>query len=370
MSFNGLFHYLEEEDAHWFARPNTYKKQLHMKYFLSRIALIALIFANAFSVSPVQAAGVVVTLLPSTGTAPTATVGATWTRTSATTYVTGTTITLTITPAIISVSSTSAIDLDHNGANDASFTSSSTDSSITSITFTVVTTTASQTSFTATSTLTFSSTSTNYSIAVFTSSPVDFGAALFYANGGNQVAVTAVVPATLSFSIRNNLDTTTTNSCSLGTLSTASTSTCAYRLRIATNASSGFTATIQADHDFGTGTATMTNIGDNGSFAAGTEAYGIAVLTGATVGGRNGTTGAFDQPVTEASSTGFTFSADSSPVPTSTALTFISYAGAFNTGNPPSTTSTSYVLHAAAINAGTAAGNYTQTITYLVTGTY
>lgn len=341
-----------------------------MKKFLSNITIVSMILSSAMWSAPASALGVTVTLSPSTGTTPSTEVGTTWTRSGATSYATGTTITLTITPALTSVSSTSALDIDNNGSDDTTFTASSTDGSITTITFTVATTTDSTTAFTATSTLFFPSTPQNYSIAVFTSNPVDFGAALFYANGGNEVAVTANVPATLSFAIRNAADTANTNACSLGTLSVASTSTCSYRLRIATNAASGFAATIQADHDFGTGSATMTNIGDNAAFAAGTEAYGIAVLDGATTGGRDPGTGAFDQPVVEGTTAGFTFNVDSSPVPTSTALTFISYGGAFNTGAAPSTTSTSLVMHAAAINAGTAAGNYSQTVTYIVTATY
>lgn len=346
-----------------------------MMKFLSRISLLALMMNSFAGIQPVGASGVVVTLSPSSSSTSPQAVTTTWVRPTATSYATGTTITLSIATqsaatTTYSVSSTSAFDLDQNGLNDTTFTSTSSDSQV-NITFTVATATAVSTTFAIPVTFTFGTTSTNYSFAVFTSNPVDFGAALFYANGGNQVNVTANVPATLSFVIRNAADTADTNTCALGTLNTASVSTCSYRLRIATNAASGFTSTIVANQDFGSGSATMTNIGDNTAFAAGTESYGIQTLTGATEGGRASSTGMFTEPVVEASSTGFTFSADSSPVPTSTPLTFVSYSnGSFSTGASPSTTSTSLVTHAAAISGGTAAGNYSQTVTYTVTATY
>lgn len=345
-----------------------------MKRLIARISLLTLLL-NSFGTLPVGASGVTVTLSPSSSSASPQAVTMQWVRSVASTYATGTTITISIlSPSVststFSVSSTSAIDLDQSGADDTTFTSTSTDSQV-NITLTVATTTAASTTFAVPLTFTFDATAANYSFAVFTSDPTDFGAALFYANGGNEVAVTANVPASLSFAIRNAADSADTNACALGTLSTGAVSTCSYRLRIATNAASGFTSTILADQDLATGSATMTAVTDNGAFAAGTEAYGIQTLTGATEGGRATSTGLFTEPAVEAAPVGFTFDVDASPVPTSSAQTFISYtASAFNTGAAPSTTSTSLVTHAAAINSGTAAGNYTQTITYTVTATY
>lgn len=220
-------------------------------------------------------------------------------------------------------------------------------------------------------------TPTNYSIAILattgTSSftTTDFGAALYYVLGGNQVLVSATVPATLAFSIRNSADSANTNVCQLGTLSLSSVSTCTYRLRIATNAANGFTTTIQADKDFATPTfATMTVIANDTSFVAGTEAYGIQVLTAATVGGRQSTSSAFTEPIVESSFATTTFNVDASPVPTSSAGIIISFPRSFQTGAAPSTTSTSAVTHAAAIGGGTPTGNYSQTVTYRVTGSF
>jgi len=209
-------------------------------------------------------------------------------------------------------------------------------------------------------------TPTNYSIALRSSSPVDVGAALFYAYGGNQVSVTANVPATLSFAIRNSADSANTSSCDLGTLSSSASSTCEYRLRIGTNAALGFQATIAANQDLGTGSATITQAVDNAASSPGSEQYGIE-LYGATAGGRinDQYTGA----VSENNPATYTFGTDTSPVPTST-QNFISYSDAFDAGSAPQLTRTSLVKHFANISSGTPAGSYTQTVTYLVTATF
>lgn len=249
--------------------------------------------------------------------------------------------------------------------------------SVTQVLLTVVTST---NSFAASSSLavpvTFDATPQNYSFSILTSSstdpstPTDFGSALFYANGGNQVTVTAAVPATLSFAIRTADDTANTNSCALGVLSTAATSTCSYRLRISTNAAGGFTASLLANHDLATGDATMTDVTNGGSANAGTEGYGISDFQGASSGGHNVSTGLFDQPVATGTDAGFDFDTLPTPVPTSTAQTIESYSNSFDAGASPSLTTTSLVTHFANIDGGTAAGNYSQIVTYTVTASY
>ncbi len=359
-----------------------------MRKFISSIASIALLFGTAFAVMPVGAEGVTVTLTPSSSSTSPQSVTLSWTKAAGTTYATGTTITISVAAGLDSgltpltdyyVTGSSDFNLDGvtgpidgPGGTDTQYTASSTGSTF-DITFTVATTTDNTaTTYSVPLGFTFNgTTSTNYSFSVFTSNPADFGAALFYANGGNQVNVTANVPATLSFVIRNAADTSNTNSCDLGTLSLSSVSTCQYRLRIATNAANGFQAQILADHDLGSGSATMTDITNDTAFSSGSESYGIQTLTGATQGGRSTTdTSAFDQPVVEDSPVGYTFDVDSSPVPTSTAQNFISYGGAFTAGAAPSTTATTLVEHAAAMSASTPAGNYQQTVTYTVTASF
>lgn len=338
-----------------------------------RIGSIIALFGLLSFVSPVVAGGVTVTLTPNSGSSTNPDVVVKWVRSSATTYVTGTTIVLTISPNLTTVvSSTAALDIDSNGSADTDFTSSSTAAGVTTITWTVVTTTNSVSTFYATTTdFLYPAGAQNYSVALLTSNPVDFGAALFYANGGNQVTVSATVPASLDFSIRNPADTANTNVCALGTLSTSATSTCGYRLRIGTNAANGFTTQVQANQDLGSGSATLTNVNDDGSQpSAGTEAYGITYFVAAQTGGRNTTTGNFTNAAYEATSTGFGFSTDPTPVPTTTAKNILTYGAAFQTGLAPSTTSTSLVEHAASISAGTPAGAYSQVLTYTVTGSF
>lgn len=89
------------------------------------------------------------------------------------------------------------------------------------------------------------------------------------------MTVTATVPATLSFMITDPASLTTEkHTCALGTLSTAAVASCSYRLKIQTNAKAGFTAQVNADHDFATGYATMTNIGAGGTVTASTRIMG------------------------------------------------------------------------------------------------
>lgn len=207
-------------------------------------------------------------------------------------------------------------------------------------------------------------TTTNVSMAILSSGAfVDYGAILYYLGGGNDVLVTATVPSTLSFAI---VDSATAlvpeNTCPLGSLTTGLVATCDYRLKISTNAAGGFTSTITADKELSTPEyATMTNIAEDGTVTAGVEGYGIAV-TGATVGGRDSSTGLFDQPVVEEGD----YADDDTPVPTSTDA-FISYTDGFWSSTTQSTT---LVEHKAAISPVTPAGFYSQTVTYTVTGSF
>ncbi len=351
-----------------------------MKTFAFRLAAFVGAFVLFAIQLPADASGVLVSLSDGSGTADAGDGGQTEISTSFTTsgfYTTGTWLTFTIAPAATST-------LVECGTPDYTFAAAGDINRVTSS----WTNTDAVYNFTrniATSTLgsvcvsygLTTSTPTNYSIAILATTSTssftttDFGASLYYVLGGNQVSVTAVVPATLSFSIRNSADLANTNVCQLGTLSLSAVSTCTYRLRIATNAASGFTTTIQADHDFATPTfATMTNITNDTAFAAGSEAYGIQTLVAATQGGRQSTSTAFTEPIVESSFATTTFDTDSSPVPTSTSGIIISFPRSFKTGVAPSTTTTSAVTHAAAIDGGTPTGNYSQTVTYRVTGTF
>jgi hypothetical protein len=351
-----------------------------MKSFSLRVISFVGAFVLLAVQLPADAAGVTISLSDGSGPADAGNGGQTEITTSYTTsgfYVTGTYLTFTIAPAATST-------LSNCGTEDKTFATlgdifrvtSSWDNSNAVFSFARNIATSTAGSMCVSYGLT-TSTPTNYSIAILATSgtteytATDFGAALYYVLGGNQVQVSATVPAILSFSIRNSGDSANTNVCQLGTLSISAVSTCTYRLRIATNAASGFSTTIQADHDFSTPTfATMTNIVNDASFVAGTEAYGIQTLVGATIGGRQATSSFFTDPVVESNFATTTFIVDASTVPTSSAGIIISFPRPFNTGPAPSTTTTSAITHAAAISAGTPTGNYSQTVTYLVTGTF
>ena len=216
----------------------------------------------------------------------------------------------------------------------------------------------------------YAATTGNYSITFIDSkaNPVnnDYGGAFIYVGNANDVTITAQVQPILSFVIRNNTDTTNTNSCALGVLTPASVNTCSYRLKVGTNSSSGYVVTVVSDGDFrrsGTGaTADSENIDrvtdESGSIASGTENYGIALT------GNSASTGT---AVTEATTSGFNFSTDDSPLPingTDNAKTLYTST----TMNDPTTTSHSaLVTHRATIDTGTLTGNYQQVVTYTVT---
>lgn len=182
-----------------------------------------------------------------------------------------------------------------------------------------------------------------------------------------NVFVTGSVAPLLSFSVRDASNTVETNSCDLGTLSAAVTSTCSYRLRIETNASYGFSLSLQADHSFRTPAyATMTDVGDNLPLGAGNEAYGIMV-SGASLGGLNpGTPHLFDQPIQVSGILGTTFDTSVSPVPTSSTV-LLDSSSVFSA---TSTAATTLVTHFATISSATIAGQYSQTVTYLVTARF
>lgn len=222
------------------------------------------------------------------------------------------------------------------------------------------------------------STAMNYSISVHATTSTssftttDFGMSLYSILGKNQIQVTGIVPSYLSFSIRNEADTADTNVCQLGTLTLTGVNTCSYRLRIATNAASGFVTSLQPESNMNTnGSATMTAITNDTSFVAGIESYGIATVVGATTGGWSGAD--FNQPVVEAGAAqdaSLTFNVDATPLHFTSATTILSYTAPFETGSAPSTTSTSLITHAATVGIDTVPGSYSQNILYRVTGSF
>ncbi|MDQ7815376.1 MAG: hypothetical protein RDU25_06290 [Patescibacteria group bacterium] len=336
-----------------------------MRKILSKISLVAIVLSTMLVGMPVGASGVAVTLTPNSSSSSPTDVTIAWTGSAI--IPSGNTVTITAAGAgtiTFSSGTPATVDLDGDATPDGTLTSTSTNSA----TYTLSAPTTLLTNSLELS-VAFPAGAYSYSIAVFVSGIADFGAALFYANGSNQVSVTATVPATLSLAITPGTDVETlTNSCNLGTLTTAASSTCSYRLLIGTNAASGFQATIAANADLNySGSATITQVVDNAASNPGNaEQYGIEVY-GATTGGRVAG-GAYTGAVTENNPTGYTFGTDTSPVPTST-QNFISYNDAFDRSNATLAKST-LVKHFANITSGTPAGSYSQTVTYYVTATY
>jgi hypothetical protein len=209
--------------------------------------------------------------------------------------------------------------------------------------------------------LTSSSAAANNAWKVYTSAG-DYGANFQYVGAANVVAVRARVPLQLAFTIRNAADTADTNICDMGDLTTSAVGFCEYRLKVATNAKSGYTINVNTSGNFTNGTDNFTNaaVGTGGAggtnIVAGTEMYGAKVTKGAITGAAGTTTLA---TVYDAGATNFASFVNT------TAATLIT---ANKPNNPTATdlTNTSLVRHEAAISANTAAGLYTQTVTYTI----
>jgi hypothetical protein len=363
--------------------PMTKKFSHRQTWSLARLIKLSVFIACVIILATqlrVSASGVAMTLSDGVGIVDGGSGGQTEIVSSWTTsgfYTTGTQVTFTMTPAASStITDCTTPDTQFALTGDGSFGSFTSSTAIYTFSQNMATGTAGSLC------LRFEledATSSNYTVSMqATSSTTSFttsdgGAALYYVLGGNEVNVIASVPSSLSFSIRNAADTGNTNVCQFGTLALNAVSLCSYRLRIATNAANGFTATVQPNGEFNvSGHATMTAIGNDLPFAAGTEAYGVAMLSGATSGGRNGANN-FDLPAIEAGATedaSLTFNIDSTPLDFTSATTVLSFTAPFNALAAPSPTTTTMVVHGASVGAATPYGQYAQTVTYRVTGSY
>lgn len=209
--------------------------------------------------------------------------------------------------------------------------------------------------------LTSPSAAANYTFTVKT--PVDFGANFQYVGQANVVQVTAFIPINLSFSIRNTGDTANTNACDLGTASTTAVSTCSYRLKVASNAKSGYTISMQASGNLSDGSNAMNNaaVGTGGTggtnIVAGTENYGVRITPGS-ITGPSGTV-----TVAAAFNAGATNSVQYNNNTPTVILTATKPNSPGATGD---TTNTSLITHNLGIDTNTESGSYTQTITYTV----
>lgn len=342
------------------------------RYSLPRLlTFISVIVLASFSLVPinlakVQAAGVALTIVtPSNGefNASTQTDVSFRYLASATQFASGNTVIVTISPALagaVSACATPTTDADGDTTTDGSFGSFTTTGA--TYTFSAATTTAT-TGSGVTFCLRFANTTTTgiYSIAVTDNNDNDFGAALVYVGDDNDVTITAVVAPTLAMAIRNNADTADTNACALGSLTVSAVNTCDYRIKVTTNAASGYTVNFLADGDLrrsGSGDVADADdidlVVENNTVSAGTEAYGVALTGGSATGGS----------ITESGN----FNDDDTPIP-NTSTSLYTASGPNNPG-ATDTTNTALVTHRAAIDGGTNTGNYNQVVTYRVTATF
>jgi sugar lactone lactonase YvrE len=137
----------------------------------------------------------------------------------------------------------------------------------------------------------------NYSIYL-TDDNGNFGNALYYVGGDNEIVVSANVAPSLSFNIRTLADDADTNVCNFGTVSSSTpipnyndsadiASECGYSLAVGTNAANGFQTQIIADGPLnGTG-GSIADLSNGGVFAAGVESYGFANISPQVSSGRN-----------------------------------------------------------------------------------
>lgn len=200
----------------------------------------------------------------------------------------------------------------------------------------------------------------NYAFAL-TTSVGDSGANFQYVGQANVVQVRGYVAPSLSFVIRDSGDTTNTNTCDLGTISTGSVATCAYRLKVGSNGT-GYVISVNTSGNFTNGAANFTNAaagtaGTGGTtFAAGTENYGAVITPGIPSNGTATLAAAYNAGATNRVAYNNT-----------SAATLLTVVGQ---NNPTTTTNSSLVTHAASASSVTPAGAYTQTVTYTVAPTF
>ncbi|MEM1312514.1 MAG: hypothetical protein AAGF07_03555 [Patescibacteria group bacterium] len=215
--------------------------------------------------------------------------------------------------------------------------------------------------------LTAPSTAGNYGFTILTSTG-DYGSVLQYVGDANDVSVTAQILPILTFVIRNDTDTANTNTCDLGTLLTVQAATCAYRLKVFTNAANGYTVSMSAsgdlastDHNFSNAAAGNGGTGgdDISNATAGTEKYGAVITPGATTSG---------SVINLANS----YDAGSNAVAynNTSAANLITSAGPNSPATTGDTANTSLVTHKANISAASPSGFYTQTVTYTVVASF
>lgn len=244
-------------------------------------------------------------------------------------------------------------------------------------TFTDATTTASTVGIELCIEVTSPSIAGNYKVDLADSQGM-FGSEFYYVGNENLLNVIASVDPTLTFVIRTADDSgdlgnvgggaVGPNLCNLGNLSLVGVQECSYRLKIGTNAGSGYSVNILTDGSLRNGTNFIANVAENSLVTAGTEGYGIAFNSGSYDPDGAGTV--FDPIIcTEAGDFNDNDTPTASAITTGINTALYSCAGP----NSPLTTdvdNTAIVTHRAEASSSTSAGAYAQLVTYTVSATF
>jgi len=330
---------------------------------LPRLLLAAIILVSVPFGVKVSAAGIALTVTPSAQAVSTATGVASVSYTTSAAMPIGTVILLsydstytgTLTTANTTVNTAAPTTITNATASGRTTSTITTSAAILSGATVTIATTA----------LTSPASAGNYSF-IISSSIGDNGGNLQYVGQANVVLVKALVPATLSFAIRNTADTANTNLCDMGTLTTTAVGTCGYRLKVGTNATNGYTVNVATSGNLTTGTASLPNaaVGAGGTggtaITAGTPRYGAVITKGSA-------TSAAATTLASVYNAGAT---NSVSYVNGSAATLVTVAGTNSPSVSGDVTNTSLVTHKAAISSNTAAGLYTQTATYTIIPSY
>jgi hypothetical protein len=329
------------------------------------LALTAGFLMAGVAASDVSAAGVVTTISPSTSAVSTAAV-TTVSYTTSAALATGNTLRFTRPTAYTGTLSTANLTVNGTAPSAVVNAVSGTNTLSTLTLAAPIVSGATVSIATTAAALTTPAVAGNYSFSVYSPNTGDYGAVLQYVGQANVVQVRAFVPITLSFVIRDATDTANTNLCDMGDVSTASINLCSYRLKVTTNAKNGYTVSATTSGNLTNGSVSMSNAaagtaGTGGTaITAGTEKYGVVIAQGGVdVGGTITRAGAFDAGATNAVSY---VQASPTVIMTST--------GPNTPAVSADTTKTSLVEHQLGITNSTAAGLYTQTVTYTVAASF
>lgn len=183
----------------------------------------------------------------------------------------------------------------------------------------------------------------------------DSGAGLAYIARENEVEVTAVVAPIIDLELYQQNSTSllantapNPNSCALGVLTIATVNTCIYDVGYGTNNATGVTVRVIADDLLNNVSANINNVAD-GTVSAGSEEYGVRITNAGTGCGTGAAAG--------------TFGSQDNAVPT-TATNFFTNDTVCDGASSANITQRFEVTHSASVNASTPVGSYNQLVTY------